>query len=210
MITEPRFVADTLVKVAADSGRLMATYVLVHGGAHGGWCYQPVARILQTHGSCRLRADPHRVGRAITPALAGDRPRSPHPGRRCAAPLRGPARRHPRRPQLRRHGDHRHRRPRGRPDRPARVPRRRHARERRVARRRLAADDGRHLRQRRVWSTVSSSCSSPGPRRCRTTASRTPTTSRGWRNDSRRIRGSASRNRSCSPTRTRCGRSRRA
>ena len=27
----------------------MATYVLVHGGAHGGWCYQPVARILQTH-----------------------------------------------------------------------------------------------------------------------------------------------------------------
>ena len=28
----------------------MATYVLVHGGAHGGWCYQPVARILQAHG----------------------------------------------------------------------------------------------------------------------------------------------------------------
>ena len=28
----------------------MATFVLVHGGAHGGWCYQPVARILQGHG----------------------------------------------------------------------------------------------------------------------------------------------------------------
>jgi pimeloyl-ACP methyl ester carboxylesterase len=28
----------------------MATFVLVHGGAHGGWCYQPVARILQAHG----------------------------------------------------------------------------------------------------------------------------------------------------------------
>jgi pimeloyl-ACP methyl ester carboxylesterase len=25
----------------------MATYVLVHGGGHGGWCYQPVARLLQ-------------------------------------------------------------------------------------------------------------------------------------------------------------------
>ncbi len=25
----------------------MATYVLVHGGGHGGWCYQRVARILR-------------------------------------------------------------------------------------------------------------------------------------------------------------------
>jgi hypothetical protein len=28
----------------------MATYVLVHGGAHGGWCYGPVARILRSAG----------------------------------------------------------------------------------------------------------------------------------------------------------------
>ena len=28
----------------------MATYVLVHGGGHGGWCYQPVARIMRAHG----------------------------------------------------------------------------------------------------------------------------------------------------------------
>jgi pimeloyl-ACP methyl ester carboxylesterase len=28
----------------------MATFVLVHGGGHGGWCYQPVARILRTAG----------------------------------------------------------------------------------------------------------------------------------------------------------------
>jgi pimeloyl-ACP methyl ester carboxylesterase len=28
----------------------MATYVLVHGGAHGGWCYGPVARILRAAG----------------------------------------------------------------------------------------------------------------------------------------------------------------
>jgi pimeloyl-ACP methyl ester carboxylesterase len=28
----------------------MATYVLVHGGAHGGWCYQRVAGILRTAG----------------------------------------------------------------------------------------------------------------------------------------------------------------
>ena len=28
----------------------MATYVLVHGGAHGGWCYQRVARVLRANG----------------------------------------------------------------------------------------------------------------------------------------------------------------
>jgi pimeloyl-ACP methyl ester carboxylesterase len=28
----------------------MATYVLVHGGAHGGWCYERVARILRAAG----------------------------------------------------------------------------------------------------------------------------------------------------------------
>ncbi len=28
----------------------MATFVLVHGGGHGGWCYQPVARRLQEAG----------------------------------------------------------------------------------------------------------------------------------------------------------------
>ena len=28
----------------------MATYVLVHGGGHGGWCYQPVTRRLQAAG----------------------------------------------------------------------------------------------------------------------------------------------------------------
>jgi pimeloyl-ACP methyl ester carboxylesterase len=28
----------------------MATYVLVHGGAHGGWCYQRVARLLRSAG----------------------------------------------------------------------------------------------------------------------------------------------------------------
>ena len=28
----------------------MATYVLVHGGGHGGWCYQSVARLLRAQG----------------------------------------------------------------------------------------------------------------------------------------------------------------
>jgi pimeloyl-ACP methyl ester carboxylesterase len=31
-------------------GQRVATYVLVHGGGHGGWCYQPVARLLRSHG----------------------------------------------------------------------------------------------------------------------------------------------------------------
>jgi pimeloyl-ACP methyl ester carboxylesterase len=38
----------------------MATYVLVHGGGHGGWCYQPVARVLRSKG--------HEV---YTPTLTG-------------------------------------------------------------------------------------------------------------------------------------------
>lgn len=29
---------------------MTATYVLVHGGGHGGWCYQPVARMLRAQG----------------------------------------------------------------------------------------------------------------------------------------------------------------
>ena len=28
----------------------MATFILVHGGGHGGWCYQKVARLLQARG----------------------------------------------------------------------------------------------------------------------------------------------------------------
>lgn len=38
----------------------MATYVLVHGGGHGGWCYRRVARLLQAEG--------HEV---FTPTLTG-------------------------------------------------------------------------------------------------------------------------------------------
>ena len=38
----------------------MVTYVLVHGGGHGGWCYQRVAR--------RLRSAGHEV---YTPTLTG-------------------------------------------------------------------------------------------------------------------------------------------
>ena len=38
----------------------MATFVLVHGGGHGGWCYQPVARLLRGAG--------HEV---YTPTLTG-------------------------------------------------------------------------------------------------------------------------------------------
>jgi pimeloyl-ACP methyl ester carboxylesterase len=49
----------------------MATYVLVHGGGHGGWCYQRVAR--------RLRSAGHEV---YTPTLSGlgERAHLLHPG----------------------------------------------------------------------------------------------------------------------------------
>ncbi len=32
----------------------MATYVLVHGGAHGGWCYGRVARLLRAAAADRV------------------------------------------------------------------------------------------------------------------------------------------------------------
>ena len=38
----------------------MANFVLVHGGAHGGWCFQPLARVLRDNG--------HEV---YTPTLTG-------------------------------------------------------------------------------------------------------------------------------------------
>ncbi|MCX5562424.1 alpha/beta fold hydrolase [Streptomyces sp. NBC_00038] len=44
----------------ANRRKRTATYVLVHGGAHGGWCYQRVARILRSAG--------HKV---YTPTLTG-------------------------------------------------------------------------------------------------------------------------------------------
>lgn len=34
---------------------MASTYVLVHGGGHGGWCYQPVARLLRAKG-CEVYA----------------------------------------------------------------------------------------------------------------------------------------------------------
>mgnify|MGYP003526361465 CR=1 FL=1 len=49
----------------------MATYVLVHGGGHGGWCYQPVARL--------LRAKGHDV---YTPTLTGTPTFTPTPTRK--------------------------------------------------------------------------------------------------------------------------------
>jgi hypothetical protein len=33
-----------------DEEKLLATYVLVPGGGHGGWCYQPVSRLLRAQG----------------------------------------------------------------------------------------------------------------------------------------------------------------
>jgi pimeloyl-ACP methyl ester carboxylesterase len=43
----------------------MATYVLVHGGGHGGWCYQRIARMLRSAG--------HEV---YTPTMTGEGERS--------------------------------------------------------------------------------------------------------------------------------------
>ena len=49
----------------------MATFVLVHGGGHGGWCYQPVARL--------LRAAGHLVYSPSLPGM-GEHAHQLHPG----------------------------------------------------------------------------------------------------------------------------------
>src|SRR4029077_15616455 len=55
--THPTTTDDPL---RSGEGEAMATYVLVHGGGHGGWCYQPTAEL--------LRAAGHRV---LAPSLTG-------------------------------------------------------------------------------------------------------------------------------------------
>ncbi len=49
----------------------MATFVLVHGGGHGGWCYQKVARLLQAEG--------HLVYAPSLPGM-GEHSHQRHPG----------------------------------------------------------------------------------------------------------------------------------
>lgn len=49
----------------------MATFVLVHGGGHGGWCYQKVARLLQAKG--------HLVYAPSLPGM-GEHSQMVHPG----------------------------------------------------------------------------------------------------------------------------------
>jgi pimeloyl-ACP methyl ester carboxylesterase len=58
MVHSPTVRLDRRIVAAEDDE--MATYVLVHGGGHGGWCYQRVARL--------LRSDGHEV---VTPTMTG-------------------------------------------------------------------------------------------------------------------------------------------
>ena len=96
----------------------MANFVLVHGGAHGGWCFQPLARVLREQRARGLHADVDGTRRAGPPVPSRCRPRLPHRRHRGRVALRGSARRHPRRSQLWRRGHHRRRRPCTRPCRP--------------------------------------------------------------------------------------------
>ena len=117
-----RRAAGTAAGVSCSRIRSMATYVLVHGAWHGGWCWRAVAR--------SLRADGHEVHAPSLTGL-GDRRhlaapdiRSRHSrhGRRPPAGNGGPDGGRPRRPQLRRHGGDRRRRPRPPADPQPRLP----------------------------------------------------------------------------------------
>ena len=105
----------------------MATYVLVHGGGHGGWCYQRVARILRAERARGLHADTHRPRRTRPPARRASVDLHRHIEDVVAVLhyedlrdviLVGHS--------YGGHGDHRGRRPGRRPGRAPRLPRRRH------------------------------------------------------------------------------------
>ena len=49
----------------------MAKFVLVHGGGHGGWCFQPLARVLRDNGHEDIRPDVDGFGRAAHLFRAG-------------------------------------------------------------------------------------------------------------------------------------------
>ena len=64
----------------------MATFVLVHGAWHGGWCYKRVAAPGRARG---LYADFDRPRRARSSAEPRDRSRHARSGHRWCHPLRG-------------------------------------------------------------------------------------------------------------------------
>ena len=45
----------------------MATFVLVHGACHGGWCWEKVGPILQAHGHTAYAPDLPGLGKDHTP-----------------------------------------------------------------------------------------------------------------------------------------------
>ena len=96
----------------------MSTYVLVHGGAHGGWCYRPVAGAAPRRGARGVGADAHQASASAHGCGRLTSTRDARRRRGERALLRGPARRHARGPRLRRRRDRRRDRPRHRPGRP--------------------------------------------------------------------------------------------
>ena len=82
--------------VSPQPGSTMAaTYVLVHGGGHGGWCYQPVARLLRSHGHDVYAPSLTGLGERAHLFAVRCRPGLPHHRHRQPAAFRGSARRDP-------------------------------------------------------------------------------------------------------------------
>ena len=100
---------------ALRSRTLMATFVVAHGAWSAGWAWKKMRPAAARARPRAVHADLHRARRARASRLAATST-STRTSRTCCGAARdgGPARRHPGRPQLRRHGGDRRRRPRAR------------------------------------------------------------------------------------------------
>ena len=65
----------------------MSTFVLIHGGWHGGWCWYKVIPLLEKKGHTVVAPDLPSYGRDKTP-LSAVSLQAYVPGRRCAAGIR--------------------------------------------------------------------------------------------------------------------------
>ena len=89
----------------------MATFVLVHGAWHGGWCWRDVRSILRAGGHEVFTPTLTGLGRALASAVPRHRHEHPRRRRRQHDRLGGAPRRRPGRSLIRRQRDHRRRRP---------------------------------------------------------------------------------------------------
>ena len=101
----------------------MATFLICHGAWSAGWAWKKMRPLLRAAGHEVFTPTYTGLGERVHQASPVRRPRDAHQGCAGRHRVRGPARRHPGGPQLRRHGRDRRGRPRARAHQAADLPR---------------------------------------------------------------------------------------